>query len=257
MTAVTREAGFAAALVDPSLPVPSGVVSPRGDSDAKRFAVYRNNVHVGLVGVVVAKYPVCARLVGEAFFTAMARQYVAARKPTSPIMMHYASDFAEFVASYEAARPVPYLADVALLEQAWSVAYNARDEQPMRTEQLVEFVSEDLGEVRLEVHPAVTLVRSKHPIGSIWSAHHAEGVPVRSGAEAVLVSRPAAEVMVTVVPPVDAAFCGELLGGATIASATAHALERHPDFDFGRALVGLCSIGAFSASPRKDGPHAR
>lgn len=257
MTGMTRQAGFAAALIDPSLPVPPGIVSPRGDADEKRFAVYRNNVHVGLVGVVAAKYPVCARLVGEEFFAAMARQYVAARKPTSPIMMLYASDFADFIAGFEAARPVPYLADIARLEQAWSVAYNARDERSMTIDRLAEIAGAELGELRLEAHPAAALVRSPYPIGSIWSAHHADGVPVRSGAESVLVSRPAAEVKVTVVPPGDAAFCSELLGGATIASAAAHALEQHADFDFGRALVGLCSIGAFGASTRKDADHAR
>ena len=70
MSIVVGQEAFAAAVLDPTLPVPAGVVSYRGDADEKRFAVYRNNVHVGLVGVVAAKYPVCATLVGEEFFTA-------------------------------------------------------------------------------------------------------------------------------------------------------------------------------------------
>ena len=252
MSIVVGQEAFAAAVLDPTLPVPAGVVSYRGDADEKRFAVYRNNVHVGLVGVVAAKYPVCATLVGEEFFTAMARLYVASHKPTSPIMMHYASDFAAFIEGFEGARSVPYLADVARLEQAWSVAYNARDEQPLSIGHLASLAAEDLGSFGLAAHPAAALVRSAYPIGSIWSAHHAAGVAVRPGAESVLVSRPGAEVNVTVIPSADAGFCGELLSGATIAAAAAHTLDQHPDFDFGRALVGLCSIGAFSSSTRKD-----
>ena len=54
MSAAGGQARFAAALQDPALPVPPGVVSPRGDADPLRFAVYRNNVHVGLVGVLAA-----------------------------------------------------------------------------------------------------------------------------------------------------------------------------------------------------------
>lgn len=241
-----RQTDFVAALVDPARAVPPGVVSYRGDSDAKRFAVYRNNVHVGLVGVLAAKYPVCARLVGEEFFTAMARIYVADHKPVSPIMMHYGADFPAFIGDFAGARSVPYLSDMAALEAAWSVAYNAADASPVTLAEIAAIDPDVLPDLTLKPHPATGLITSDFPIGSIWAAHQVPGVKVRAGAEAVLVTRPAMEVKVTVIPTADAAFAQDVLRGATVGDAVERALISHPEFDFGRALVGLCSLGAFS-----------
>ena len=241
-----HQAGFVAALVDPSSAVPAGIVSYRGDSDSRRFAVYRNNVHVGLVAVLAAKYPVCRQLVGEEFFTAMARVYVAGYKPSSPVMIHYAADFSAFIGGFAGARSVPYLADMAALEQAWSVAYNAADETPATLAEILAIDPEDLPDLALKPHPAVGLLRSGHPIGSIWSAHQTAGVSVRSGSEAVLVTRPETDVRVTVIPGADATFADALFQGSTIGDAVDRALEDNPDFDFGQAMVGLCSLGTFS-----------
>jgi len=241
-----RQSGFAQALLDPARPVPEGVVSHRGDSDPRRFAVYRNNVHVGLVGVLRAKYPVCARLVGEDFFTAMARTYVADHKPSSPIMMHYGADFAAFVRTFDPARSLPYLPDVAALEEAWSIAYNAADDRPAQIAEIAAAGADALPRLRLRAHPAATLVSSDFPVGTIWSAHQAEAVaPVRGGAEAVLVTRPHADVTVTVIPAADAVLVQNLFAGADIGDAAERALDVAPEFDFGRALVGLCALGAF------------
>lgn len=243
---LVHQAGFVAALVDPSSAVPAGIVSYRGDSDTKRFAVYRNNVHVGLVAVLAAKYPVCRQLVGEEFFTAMARVYVAENKPSSSVMIYYAADFSAFIGGFAGARSVPYLADMAALEQAWSVAYNAADKIPASLEEIVAIDHEALPDLALKPHPAVGLLRSDHPIGSIWAAHQTKGVPVQPGSEAVLVTRPAADVRVTVIPGADATFADALFQGSTIGDAAEYAMKRHPEFDFGRALVGLCSLGTFS-----------
>ncbi|WP_137150928.1 DNA-binding domain-containing protein [Devosia sp. FKR38] len=240
------QSDFVAALVDPAKAVPPGIISHRGDSDAKRFAVYRNNVHVGLVGVLAAKYPVCRQLVGEAFFTAMARLYVADHKPFSPIMMLYGADFCDFIGGFAPAQSVPYLGDMAALEEAWSVAYHAADDSPLALAEIAAFDPEVLPDLTLTRHPATGLLRSAHPIGSIWSAHQAPGVPVRPGAEAVLITRPTLDVKVTAIPVADAAFAQDLLQGLPIGEAVERTLAHHSGFDFGRAIAGLCSLGAFS-----------
>ena len=43
---------FAAALLDPAIPAPRGLIGPDGAADALRFAVYRNNVVHSLVGAL-------------------------------------------------------------------------------------------------------------------------------------------------------------------------------------------------------------
>lgn len=49
----SRLDGFAAALLDPKRAVPPNLVGPDGEPTTKRFAVYRNNVMVGLVEALV------------------------------------------------------------------------------------------------------------------------------------------------------------------------------------------------------------
>ena len=120
-----RLSGFAAALLDPTRAVPAGLVGPDGEPSAKRFAVYRNNVVVGLTEALQANFPAVCRIVGEEFFQAMARAYVVFEAPVSPILLDYGDGFASFIAEFEPAASLPYLADVARIERAWTQAYNA------------------------------------------------------------------------------------------------------------------------------------
>src|SRR5665213_1812162 len=88
-----RQRVFAAAMLDPGLPVPAGVVDPDGRVCPKRFGVYRNNVITGLIEALQDSFPAVCRLVGEEYFRAMARLYVTARPPRSPVLLQYGADF--------------------------------------------------------------------------------------------------------------------------------------------------------------------
>jgi hypothetical protein len=240
---------FARAVTDPQADLPAGVTSRRGEPDAKRFAVYRNNVTVGLIKALEKRFPVTMRLVGAEFFAGMARAYMRRELPASPVLFEYGDGFAGFIETYDAVANVAYLADVARVEAAWTRAYHAEDAAALTVADLTAIRLEDLGTTRLGRHPAAELVRSVHPAGSIWAAHQAETVaPPREWiAEAVLIARRAMEVTVRILPPRDAPFAQALLGGAALADAAEAALRENGDFDFGAALVGLVSLGAFRA----------
>jgi hypothetical protein len=96
----TTVRAFAAALDDPSAATPAMTRGRMGAPDARRFAVYRNNVAVGLIGALEARYPVSRRVAGEELFRAMARAFVRAHRPRSPVMIAYGGEFPEFVAAY-------------------------------------------------------------------------------------------------------------------------------------------------------------
>jgi hypothetical protein len=245
---------FAQALLHTGAGMPDGVTSARGEPDALRFAVYRNNVFVGLTKALEKRFPVTARLVGEEFFAGMARAYADAHKPQSPLLFLYGDGFADFIAGFPPAGGVPYLADVARVEAAWTRAYHAADAEPLTAAGLAAIAPEALGGTRLARHPSAELVLSAHPAGSIWAAHQAESVePVPDWrAEAVLVVRPGMDVSVHVVPARDAVFAAALLAGETLAEAAQRAVEAGAGFDFGAALVGLVSLGAFGAIGNAD-----
>lgn len=249
MDFATSQTSFAAALVDPEMPLPAGVTTARGEPDAARFAVYRNNVAVGLIKALEAKFPTVLRLVGEVFFRGMAGAYCASHKPTSPLIFEYGDDFPDFVDGFEAARGVPYLGDVARLEAAWLRAYHAADMPPLGPADLATVAPERVGDIRLTAHPSAGIVSSAFPVGSIWAANRKDHVePVRHWRpETVLVMRPEVEVGVHVLPTRDAEFAACILAGHPLASAAETAARADHNFDFGAALVGLVSLGAFGA----------
>ena len=94
------QADFAAAIRDPHAAPPAGVVDPAGRSDRRRFATYRDNVAVGLSNALASAFPAVKQIVGDEFFAAMARAYVQADPPRSPVLMDYGAGFADFIAGF-------------------------------------------------------------------------------------------------------------------------------------------------------------
>jgi hypothetical protein len=197
------EARFVRALLDPSQPTPASIRGARRRRADRRFAVHRNNVVAGLVNTVGERFPVVRRLVGDDFFTAMARAYVTAHPPRSPIVMHYGETFPAFVDNFAPAAAVPYLGDVARIEMARGRAYHAADVEPVDTGAFAAVPPEQIADVHLEFHPSISVIASPHPIVSIWRVNHDpdHAVPISPwAAEAALVARPGMEVEVTRLP---------------------------------------------------------
>jgi hypothetical protein len=73
--------------------------------------VYRNNYRGNLHDALAGAYPVIVQLVGEDFFRYMARCYIGAHPSRSGNLYHYGDKLAEFVADFEPAQGLAYLAD--------------------------------------------------------------------------------------------------------------------------------------------------
>ena len=246
--AATQDA-FAAALLDPALPVPAGVTSARGKADAKRFAVYRNNVAVGLTRVLASRFPVVEKLVGKEFFAGMARAYIARTRPSSPLILAYGDSFPAFIGGFEPAAGVPYLADVARLEAAWTRAYHAADIAPLDIAALSALDASGLAAARLTPHPAAMLVRSRFPVGSIWQAHQSDPVvPVsKTAANACWSPAPGSMSGFIFCPPGTRRLPKPSSAGLRSAMRPSRRAGPTRTFDFGTALAGLFTLGAFSA----------
>ncbi len=236
---------FAAALGEPSAAAPAMTRGRMGAPDRRRFSVYRNNVAVGLIGALEARYPVARRIAGDEIFRALARAFVRARRPCSPVMIAYGEDFPEFAA---AAAVQPALADVARLENAWVEAYHAEDQAAATVGDLVGLSPDRLAGTRIAFHPGARLLRFSTPAASIWASAQGgdgSGALVQGAAEDALITRPEADVKVRVMPPLGYDFALRLREGATLVEA-ALALN-DPAFDIGTHLVGLVESGAVAA----------
>jgi hypothetical protein len=243
----TTLAAFAQALANPREPAPDGTRGREGRPDARRFAVYRNNVAVSLIAAMEARFPVTRRLVGDEFFRAMARAFVAANKPRSAVLILYGAEFPGFVADFPPAREIAYLSDVARLENAWVEAYHAAEAAPLALAGLAGVAPERLGALRLAFHPSVRLLRFAHPAASIWAGHQGDGdprAPQRWGPEDALIARPNADVTVRILPPGGYEFAAALMAGAALAEAAEPLALK--DIDPGPHLAGLIEAGAVS-----------
>lgn len=249
MDAAIGQSGFADALLGGAA-LPANVTSLRGVADPARFAVYRNNVFVGLTSALAKRFPVTQRLVGEDFFAGMARIYAGQTLPRTPLMFEYGDGFPDFIAGFGPAGGVPYLADIARLEAAWSRAYHAADMPVLTPADLAALPPAALAQTRLDPHPAAALIVSHYAVGSIWQAHQQAEftAPPIGGAEAVLITRPDMHVRVAILPAEDIAFAAALLDGAPLGTAAEQVAASAP-FDVGTALVGLVSLGAFAGTP--------
>jgi len=235
---------FARALGDPDLPVPEGVTGLQGSQAKCRFAIYRNNVAVSLIDALADSFPVTAALVGEEFFRAMAGEYARTNKPTSPILSLYGEEFPRFIASFAPANGVPYLADVARIEVAWTRAYHAADAAPCNVS-VLSGLGERIVDARATFLPSTLLVTSEFPAGSIWLSHKTgeAAAPSEWEPEAVLISRPVMEVEAVVLTGARRVFVSALATGGTVAEAAGAAFSLDGAFNPGSALVDLVNTG--------------
>lgn len=215
---------FADALLNPALPAPSGLSTWNGSDPAARFAVYRNNVTVSLIDALADTFPVTQQLVGEDFFRAAARLFVAGEPPRSKVLAFYGAAFPDFLANFPPAATVPYLADVARLEMLRVHACHAADYPQPAPETLIHILDKPdlLPHCRLHLHPSVRIFRSEYAAVSLWAAHHGLGdignidpdIP-----ESAYIVRPALEVEVIPVSVAAAGFLAHLLAGASLGEA--------------------------------------
>jgi hypothetical protein len=240
------ETAFAEALLDPGRPVPSGIAAHNASAAARRFGVHRNNVIAGLVKALGNRFPVVEKIVGDEFFAAMARLFVMAQPPRSPLLASYGDAFPAFLAAFEPAGELPYLADVARLEAARTRAYHAADATPVGAEDFATLDSRFADDIRIEMHSSVEIVRSAFPIVTIWAMNSGErelGTIENWRGEDALVARPELDVQIRALPPGGAAFLLALAAGHPLGEAVEAALADDPAFDLAGNLAGLIGAG--------------
>ncbi|HVY05917.1 MAG TPA: DNA-binding domain-containing protein [Burkholderiales bacterium] len=228
----------------------------RGDADAvrRRFAIYRGNARATAAKALLAAYPVIGRLVGEEFFSGLAREYETRFPSASGDLNEFGGSFAAFLADFAPAREIPYLADVARLEWQVHSAHYAADAPMFDPAALIALSAEEQLALRPRLHPACRLIRSDYPLERIWAVNQ----PGFEGDLAVDFSRPPANVLVyrprfrVEVRELDAsaaAFLAATHAGGTLEQALAAAQSRDISFDLAGSLlewVGSAIIVDFS-----------
>jgi hypothetical protein len=142
-----------------------------GFTAADHLLIYRRAIIGTLVRTLGAIHPVCKKLVGDEFFDAMGRVYARQTPSESPDLGDYGKSFSTFIAGFEPAAELPYLADVARLEWCWHRAFHAPDEQGLDIAALGNIADTDTDRIAFRLAVSAHLLASDYPVQHIWQVN--------------------------------------------------------------------------------------
>jgi hypothetical protein len=224
------------------------------------FAVYRNTVLKGCIDALQANFPAVARLVGDEWFRAAASVYARGALPGTPNLLTYGQSFPDFLAHFEPAAELPYLADVARVDRLWSEAHVAADDAALDPAALARIGLDDMDRLTLRPHAAARWMWcDEHPVYTLWSRNRAPVADFNARfdwrGEGILLTRPHGAADHHALSRAGAAFLSACAAGLSIAHASAAAVEIDPSVDLAALINQLLQAGALAelqAMPLKE-----
>lgn len=234
--------------------------------EAWKLAVYRNNFVAAAVEALEKSFPSVVRLVGDAFFRAMARAYVDDHPPRSRQLVRYGARFADHIAAFPPAAELAYLPDVARLDRAYLDALFAPDEPALEPERLARVAPEDIGALTPGLHVSARVLASAYPAYSIWRANSGDvdassvdgasvdvsAIDVTGGGETALIWRSGPDGRHRTLSSGEAAFFIAIRNGAAIAQAIEAAVAADDAIDIAATLAGAFATGVFADIEHTD-----
>lgn len=250
---IVDQTAFHVALRDPSETIPEGLLDNAGAPAGRRFNVYRNNVTTSLMDALQDGFPVIRKLLGEANFRNLARDFQAGHPPSTPLMMLFGEDFPNFIRGHAGLAKIPYLGDVAELEFALRRSYHAADSKPIDASVLGQMEEPQLLASTFELSPALQLVSSDWPVLGIWQFNALENAPKpKPGGQCVLITRLEFDPQPEEITQGDASFLQAVKNGRSLEQALLAASSAEEGHDFGRLLGRLLAGGAITKINSKD-----
>ncbi|MFK5977951.1 MAG: DNA-binding domain-containing protein [Rhizobiaceae bacterium] len=243
----TPHKNFGQAIFDPNLDIPEGIIGPDGQAAPVRFGVYRNNVIVSLIEAMKDAYPSILSILEEENFSRVARNYVAAHPPKSPMMQEFGNKFAQFLREFEPLKSSLFLVDLASAERAWLVAYHAEDQLVVAPEELGAVPPEIVMDVTFEKHAASWISASQFPLFALYCRRDDASTDIDlTQSQNVLITRPQNDVIVRHVGAGNCRFFEQIFAGSTLGEAIGAGTEIDDEFDPANAITILLESGSCS-----------
>jgi hypothetical protein len=215
-----------------------------------RLRIYRHHVFDSLSSALAATFSTVQALVGDDFFRALARDYIAATPPSAPVLSEYGADFADFIARHERARELVYLADAARLDWALTRAYGSDGGAALSASHLASMTPDALNGLRLRWRAGVSLLRSPYPVDRIWAIARGEEegtVDLASGGAALVVFQRDDDAAFARLSDGETVLLAACDGRTSLADAVERAAAADPGFDFSATLPKLLGLAVLAA----------
>ncbi len=231
-----------------------------------RAAVYRNTFAAGCGDALAANHPAVEAIVGAEFFRALAQAYIAAHPPSGRTLVGYGRAFPAFLRDFPPAAQMPYLPDAAALDRAWLAAHVAPDAPPLTGADAWRLAQAgDLAAQVLALHPSTQIVTTEWPLYPLWAAARANTEPddaalrLQRTGDTVLIWRPGHEVRHRRLNAAEAAFLGDIAGGASLGAAAERAAAADPGAGLAELFATVLQDGVLAHPaeiPHPDGEDA-
>jgi hypothetical protein len=222
----------------------------KGGAASERLGIYRGNLSAHWDKSLAAAYPVVRQLVGEEFFSALARAYGKAWPSRDPDLNAFGDNFADFLAGFEHVADYPYLPAMAQLEWAVHRACHAPDAAVLDAAALGHLSPQEMETARFTMHPSSALHQSAWASTRLWLAHQpgGPGLPDEMGTHSyAVVTRPLWQPQVVELAPAGFAALEQLAHGGSFGDALDAALALDGNFDVGAHLRQWLEAGVFAS----------
>ncbi len=145
----------------------------RGDERlgaVERLEVYAGMYFFRLLDCLAEDFPAVHAVVGHERFHALVRDYLKRHPSTSRSVRPLGRFLAPFLDSHPLGAERPHVADLARLEWALLEAFDARDAEPLASEDLKSLPADHWANLRLTLTPSLRIVESRAPVQEVWAA---------------------------------------------------------------------------------------
>jgi hypothetical protein len=137
---------------------------------ATRLGIYGGAYGSRLADALGANFPALARLVGEADFATLARDYIQAHDSPFFSIRYYGDALPAFLAAHEDYAAAPVLAELARWEWTMTCVFDAADAAPIAHADLARIGAGQWAQLRFTFHPSVHRLDLAWNVPQLWQA---------------------------------------------------------------------------------------
>lgn len=149
-----------------------GLVLPSKNLTAvERLSIYADMYYWRLIDVLAEEFPTVRHVLGPEQFTVVVKDYLERHPSTTYTLNHLGSRFAGYIE--EEARELPhreFIAAVARVERAMEDVFDESYAEPITIDDLSSLSMEGLGDVHLQIIPALRLLELDYPVNDYITA---------------------------------------------------------------------------------------
>lgn len=164
-----QQRAFMALLIHEDLATGTPLLRPLG-GQPPRLGVYHHAYRARLTEALRSNLPVLHRALGDEAFGALAEAYLADSPSRRPSIRWFGDGLVTWLAAHPDALPHPALTDLAAMEWALGLSFDAADASPLCFDNLASLPAELWPQARFTAHPSVAVLDLAWAVEPLWQA---------------------------------------------------------------------------------------